>query len=231
MIGPPPDGIASGTPFPEGVQAPPLCTSADDLSGTQPPKQWYSAGEGRFSVDRHYETSAARPVFTRNDRLIRYWSERDCGLRFALELEREWPQEVHEFAIGKASRADYDKTTEGFQRVDVAVSDLSAFIEDDGSFDRFRSHRHQAFFEVKWFVKGWGDNRDARSRLADVLIDVAKLANHLRLGRCAVAGMLVVDDAGYFDGHGSTEDWPQSVWRLYVGPWALRRRRLLPVDL
>jgi hypothetical protein len=33
------------------------------------------------------------------------WSERDCDLRFAFELEREWPRAVHmEFAIGKTSR-------------------------------------------------------------------------------------------------------------------------------
>jgi hypothetical protein len=39
------------------------------------------------------------------------WSERDCGLRLAMELEREWPLGVHmEFAIGKATRDDYVKT-------------------------------------------------------------------------------------------------------------------------
>ena len=157
------------------------------------------------------------------------WSERDCDLRFAFELEREWPQAVHmEFAIGKASRSDYDKSVEGFQRVDVAVSDLSAFAEDGTSFERFRSYRHEAFFEVKWFLKGWGDNRDAKNRLADIPVDVAKLANHARLGRCVVAAMLVVDDEDYFHRHGSTDDWPEDVWRLYVGPSALEGRKLIP---
>jgi hypothetical protein len=122
------------------------------------------------------------------------------------------------------------KETEGFQRIDVAVTDLAAFAENESSFERFRSHRHEAFFEVKWFVKGWGDNRDAKSRLARVPIDVATVANHARLDRCAVGGMQVVDDEGYFYEHGSTEDWSSEVWRLYVGPWALARRGLIPVE-
>jgi hypothetical protein len=159
------------------------------------------------------------------------WSERDCDLRFAFELEREWPQAVHmEFAISKASRLDYDKAAERFQRVDVAVSDLSGFGEDNSSFQRFRSHRHEAFFEVKWFLKGWGDNRDAKNRLADIPADVAKLANHARLGRCAIAGMLIVDDEGYFQQHGSIDNWPTEVWRLYVGPRALTCRGLIPAE-
>jgi hypothetical protein len=154
------------------------------------------------------------------------WSERDCDLRFAFELEREFPGAVHmEVAISKASRTDYDKAAEGFQRVDVAVSDFSTFVEDDGSFERFRTHEHDAFFEVKWFAKGWGNNRDAKSRLADIPIDTRKLANHLRLGRCKVAGMLVFDDESYLHQQGSTEDWPDGVWRLYVGPSAVERRR------
>ena len=160
------------------------------------------------------------------------WSERDCDLRFAFELEREWPEAVHmEFAIGKSSRLDYDKAAEGRQRVDVAVSELSAFAADGTSFKRFRSHRHEAFFEVKWFLKGWtATSRDTTNRLADIPLDIAKLANHLRLGRCVVAGMLVVDDAGVFQESGSTDDWPTGVWRLYLGPWALVRRGLLPAE-
>jgi hypothetical protein len=138
---------------------------------------------------------------------------------------------AHGVRIGKSSRLDYDKAGEGFQRVDVAVSELGSFVEDESSFERFRSHHHEAFFEVKWFVKGWTEKtRDAKDRLSAVPVDVAKLTNHLRLGRCMVAGMLVVDDAGVFQGHGSTDDWPPGVWRLYVGPWALTRRELLPAE-
>lgn len=138
-----------------------------------------------------------------------------------------------EFAIARYTRADYDAATEAHQRVDVVVSDLLAFIEDQDSYERYRSHRHQAFFEVKWFAKGFGDNRDARARLAAIPPDVAKLAHHIELGRCAVAGMLIVDDDDYENGNGyyltnhDAEAWPESVWLLYVGRWSLTRRGLL----
>jgi hypothetical protein len=156
------------------------------------------------------------------------WSERDCDLRFCLELEKEWPGAVHqEFAISKSSRADYDPTTEKFQRVDVAVSDLSGFIEDASTGARFVRHRHEAFFEVKWFVKGFGTGRDAKARWADIPIDVAKLANHLAKERCAVAGMLAFDDEEYFQAQTLEDGWPAGVWRLYVGPSALRWRGLI----
>lgn len=166
------------------------------------------------------------------------WSERDCGLRLALELEREWPESVHmEFAIGKASRSDF-AAPEKAQRVDVAVSDLTAFVEDEMSQERFRTRRHEAFFEVKWLLKGWRGQRfemDAITRIASVQTDVAKLAHHRSLGRCAVAAMFIVDDEDFFSTGGgrlsaalTTSDsdppWPHGVWRLCVGPEALRRR-------
>ena len=162
------------------------------------------------------------------------WSERDCDLRFAMELEREFPERVHmEFAIAKYTRADYDPTKEAKQRVDLAVSDLSAFGEDDESYGRFRGKRHQAFFEVKWFLNGFGDNRDARNRLAAIPAYRDKLAHHAELDRCAVAGMLIVDDEdyghanGYYRSHHDAEQWPSSVWLLYLGRWTLIRRGLL----
>ena len=159
------------------------------------------------------------------------WSERDCGLRFAFELEKEWPGSVHmEFAIGKASRADFDATVEKAQRVDLAVSDLSAFVEDASTQERFQHHRHEAFFEVKWLLKGWRGTQfemDARKRADQIPADLAKLARHVELGRCAVAGMLIFDDEGYFEEHRAEIEWPLSVWRLVVGPRALRLRGLL----
>jgi hypothetical protein len=95
------------------------------------------------------------------------------GLSVIATCALRWSSNVSGQTLGtwssqssKSSRSDYDRASEGFQRVDVAVSDLSAFVEDDGAFDRFRAHTHEAFFEVKWFVKGWGNNRDAKSRLA-----------------------------------------------------------------
>jgi hypothetical protein len=132
-----------------------------------------------------------------------------------------------EFAIGKATRADFT-SPEKAQRVDIAVSDLSAFVENETAQERFRSHRHAAFFEVKWLLKGWRGERfemDAAKRVKAVKPDLAKLANHLALGRCTVAGMLIVDDEDYFFERGETA-WPAGVWRLVLGPSALVRRGL-----
>jgi len=159
-------------------------------------------------------------------------SESDCALRFAWELEREWPLAVHaEFPVSKANFADFDKNTESQQRVDLAVTELGRFLEDETSQERFRSHRHEAFIEVKWLVKGWRGNpfeMDARKRVASVGVDAVKLANHLRLGRCAVAAAFVVDDEDYFAGESEMLEWPADVWRLVLGPETLRGYGLLP---
>jgi hypothetical protein len=158
-------------------------------------------------------------------------SEVDCTLRFAMELEREWPRCVHaEFPVSKANFANFDKDTERQQRVDLAVSDLTTFVEDETSQERFRSMRHEAFFEVKWLLKGWQGNKfemDARKRVESVLVDAHKLANHLRLGRCAVAAAFVVDDEDYFHQMSNHPDWPADVWRLVLGPETLRGYGLL----
>jgi len=135
-----------------------------------------------------------------------------------------------EFPIGKATRVDYDPETEKRQFVDVAVSDLSMFAEDDTSQDRYVSHQHEAFFEVKWLKKGWRGQRfeqDAKKQIEAIPIDLAKLENHMDLGRCRVAGMVIFDDEGYFAEHGGDIEWPDSIWRLLVGEEALRSRGLL----
>jgi hypothetical protein len=161
-------------------------------------------------------------------------SERDCTLRLAMELERDWPGGVHmEFPISKANFANFDPAAEKQQRVDLAVSDFSTFVEDETSQERFRSHRHEAFIEVKWLLKGWRGNAfemDARKRVQAVAQDLDKLANHVRLGRCAVAAMFVVDDEDYFHQNGGALQWPPDVWRLLLGPHTLRRYGLLPED-
>lgn len=158
-------------------------------------------------------------------------SEADCALRLAIQLEREWPEAVHaEFPISKANFANYDPATERRQRVDLAVTDLSAFAEDETSQDRFRSLRHEAFIEVKWLVKGWRGysfEMDARKRVDSVGVDAAKLANHLSLGRCAAAAAFVVDDEDYFFENSGHLDWPAGVWQLVLGPQTLREYGLL----
>jgi hypothetical protein len=160
------------------------------------------------------------------------WSEGDCALRFALELERVFPQQVHmEFAIGKSTRLDYEKDAERRQRVDLVVSDLSGFEEDETSQERFQTLVHGAFIEAKWLVKGWEGQRferDATKRVASVHADIAKLARHIRLGRCQVAAALVVDDEDYFRTHSDQLDRSTDrVWRLVAGPDTLERHGLL----
>ena len=158
-------------------------------------------------------------------------SESDCTLRLAMELEREFPEAVHtEFPISKANFANYDPAVEPRQRVDLAITDLSGFLEDETSQDRFRALRHEAFVEVKWLTKGWRGGRfemDARTRVGSVHADALKLANHLALGRCAVAATLVVDDEDYFTESAGGFQWPGGVWNLVVGPRTLVKYGLL----
>lgn len=156
------------------------------------------------------------------------WSEADCVLRFALELEREFPEQVHcEVKINKSSRLDFPSDAEKAQQVDIAVSDLGAFEAGDGAYDAFRSHRHALFVEVKWFQKGWRGGQwefDGLDHVRRVEADLIKLDRHLRLGRCQVAAMLVVDDEGLFEEHGADLAWPAGVHRLMASPTEVDRR-------
>ncbi len=156
------------------------------------------------------------------------WSEHDVVLRFALELEKEWPGATHlEFALGQSTLHDYDAAVERGQRVDIIVSDHSSFVEDSTSQDRFLHQCNQAFFEVKWFKKGWRDgpfDMDARKRVQEVQADALKLDRHVEHGRCQVAAVVVFDDEGYFQEHGTEVEWPARVWRLVAGPSQLKLR-------
>jgi len=173
---------------------------------------------------------------TRNYQGPVIWSEADCALRFALELERAFPRSVHmEFAIGKATRLDYQPDGEKRQRVDVVVSDLSAFLEDEHSQERFQTHQHAAFIETKWLVKGWRGQRferDAVKRAASVAADIRRLARNLELGRCLVAAVLVVDDEEYYSTTepGGNEN-NARVWRLIASPRTLEERGLIHNNL
>jgi hypothetical protein len=84
------------------------------------------------------------------------WSEVDCVLRFALELEKEFPNRVHcEVKINTSTRLHFPSDGEaGRQSVDIGVSDLSEFDAGEDAYDAFRSLRHALFVEVKWFSKG-----------------------------------------------------------------------------
>lgn len=157
------------------------------------------------------------------------WSERDCGLKLCLELEKEWPGGVHqEFPIAKWTRSDLAEG-EAIQRVDVAVLDLAEFVEGPDAAIRFGERTHEAFFEIKWCVKGWSDGaREHKTRLESIPADVAKLGNNIHAKRCRVAGLVVFDDGDWWrqQERALETSWPRDVWNLYVGPSALTWRGL-----
>ena len=177
----------------------------------------------------HGWTTAGEP---RNYHGPLIWSEADCVFRLALELEKEFPRQVHcELKVNRSTRLDFPEGDEKPQQVDVAVSGLTDFAADDTAYNRFRTHRHLLFVEAKWFLKGWAGNQwefDARDHLARVQGDLEKLQRHLRLGRCTAAAMLIVDDEDYFEQHGAQLLWPEGIERLVCGPTELRRRGLIP---
>jgi len=167
------------------------------------------------------------------------WSEADCVLRFCLELEKEFPQQVHcEFSIDKATRHDWERRLvpvpegkrPGRQAIDIVVSDLSGFQADANAQHTFRHRQHEAFIEVKWLKKGWSDGpwrHEAPRRVREVDEDLRQLAWHLQLGRCWTAAMLVFDDEDSLHEYSPPIVWPSDVLRFVVGPAVLKERGLL----
>lgn len=156
------------------------------------------------------------------------WSEADCVFRFGVELEKEFPGQVHfELNLGKATRADYDPQKDKQQNVDIVVSNLDAFEEDETSMDRFRAKTHEAFIEAKWLKKGWWNQswqRDAFKQVEGITRDAARLQDNLDRGRCLVAACLIFDDECFFEYHGGDPDWPPEVELLLVSPAELGRQ-------
>src|SRR4051794_8361255 len=84
-----------------------------------------------------------------------FWSEDDCVFRIALELESEVPLQVHlELPVSRWSFADFDKAVDKQERVDLAVSDLHDFAEDETSQVRFMTRQHELFLECKYIPYG-----------------------------------------------------------------------------
>ena len=80
-----------------------------------------------------------------------FWSENDCTYQLGRELEVEFPLSVHfELPVSKWSFADFDKTVDKQERVDLVVSDLHDFVESETSQQRFQTHAHELFVEVKY---------------------------------------------------------------------------------
>jgi hypothetical protein len=68
-----------------------------------------------------------------------FWTEEDCVFRLAIELEREFPEQVHlELPVARENFKDFDAATDKRQFVDLVVSDMRSF-ESDGRPGMLRS--------------------------------------------------------------------------------------------
>jgi hypothetical protein len=156
------------------------------------------------------------------------WSEDDCVFRFGLELEREFPRQVHlELPVARWSFADFDKNFDRQERVDLVVSDFTEFMEDETSHERFMRRRHELFVEGKYFPAGCSRTwRFDHVRKVDaVRLDAERLARHLERGHCLFAAVLVVDDDDLFEDSRNDVAWPNDVRMLVASPRELERRR------
>lgn len=154
------------------------------------------------------------------------WSEGDAAFRFALELEREFAQMVHlEMPVARHSVGNYDPVKDRRQFVDVVVSDLRDFVEDEHSQERFFAHRHALFVEVKHFGRGSAGRWrfDAIKKVPAIRADAERLAMHLERNHCSLAAVLVVDDDDLFEDEGGLEAWPEMVKLLLASPRELLR--------
>jgi hypothetical protein len=170
----------------------------------------------------------------RNYRGPTFWTEGDCVHRLALELDREFPNCVHlEVPVAAYTFADFDKNLERRGFIDLVVSDLYEFVEDESSQERFMTHRHELFLEAKYFHHGWSRAwfGTEKRRVPSVLADAERLSRHLERGRCLVAAVLVVDDDDLFEQTleelTAPNSWPPSVRRLLASPAELKRKEVV----
>lgn len=149
------------------------------------------------------------------------WSEADCALRFAVELEKEFPEQVHlEFPLAQWTLTDYDPARDKKQFVDLVVSDFGAFEAHEVAQAAFMSKRHDLFVEVKYFKKQahgpW--KFDLKKKLPWVVADIERLARHLERGHCRRAAMLILDDGDYLQAEGHSIDFGPVIG-LIVSPY------------
>jgi hypothetical protein len=155
-----------------------------------------------------------------------FWSEDDCVFRLALELELEFPHQVHlEFPVVKWSFADFDPAADAKQRVDLVVSDLRDFVENETSQERFMARRHELFLEGKYLPAGCSRTWrfDHLRKIDNIVADATRLAQHVERDHCRVAAVLVVDDDNLFDDNRPPQ-WPESVELLLASPKEIERR-------
>lgn len=130
------------------------------------------------------------------------WSEGDYQYQLARLLEVEFPGCIHvEMPIRPCMvrNLGLPQGARGIEHIDIVVSDLSALSpEPEEAGRQFRAHRHEAFIEVKRYLKAdprwkstnWRDFKKA------VPADAERLGRHLVAERCVLAMMLIVDDWG-----------------------------------
>jgi hypothetical protein len=156
-----------------------------------------------------------------------FWSENDCTYRLGLELEKEFPYSVHyELPVAKWSFFDFDKTVDRQQRIDLVVSDLHEFVEDETSQERFQQRQHELFVEVKYLPAGCRKTYrfDHVSKVPGAVSDAERLSQHIVRKHCTAAAVLVVDDDGLFEEVFEPATWPVNVALLLASPQELERR-------
>jgi hypothetical protein len=156
-----------------------------------------------------------------------FWSEDDCVFRLGLELEHEFPYQVHlELPVARWSFADFDKAADKQERVDLVVSDLHDFVEDETSQQRFMARPHELFIEGKYIPHGCARTWkfDHLRKIPSIVADAARLARHVERGHCLIAAVLVVDDENLFEDNLPADAWPDAVRMLLASPRELERR-------
>lgn len=148
------------------------------------------------------------------------WSEGDYQYQFALALERRFRRCVHlEMPLKAAFRDGLSKKT---AHIDIVVSDLSSLpLRDPDQAGRLlRAHEHEAFIEVKCYLKGLPEWRSINWRdfQQGVVPDARRLSDYKERGWCKVAAMLIVDDQGWHVGRMGDIDLPSDITYFVLRP-------------
>jgi hypothetical protein len=153
------------------------------------------------------------------------WTEGDCQWRFALALEKQFPEMVHlEMPLAGYTVRDFDRRLDARQFIDIVVSDLSDF--DPESMD-FAERQHDVFIEVKYVGHGTSFVAVGKRTISQgVRGDLERLKRNLEKKRCRRAAMLLIDDANHVEGDpGKGLPWSPAIRPLLANPTQLKRRR------
>jgi hypothetical protein len=162
------------------------------------------------------------------------WSEHDYQFLFANLLTARFQSEtglpmVHvEMPMRHGTRSDLPPTPAGAKEkrgvIDIVVTDPLLPTDPIEATEAFRSIKHLAFIEVKWFHKGslgWLKGNWKRKVVEGVQPDLDRLSEHKKMGRCTYAGMLLIDDTAAYHSRYDELNWHEG---------AVDRLALLPID-